>query len=142
MTNRCEASHEASSSEMNKGDDMKGLEQQYESVSLQEHNIPARPKKTTPFEIPQLNEPLEDKRQENSEKRERDLSHVLSDSPSKRRRFQRRNSVTSKMISMTALSLPDIDLEEGGRACPEFDDDIHIAVNLVQHFQASHERHC
>lgn len=61
----------------------------------------------------------------------------------KRRRFQRRNSKTAQMLSMSMLPVLALDLagkEEITTSCPEYDEDINIAEDLVRHFQASRKR--
>lgn len=123
-----------------KKDAANGLDEE-EGGSPQKCNIPAICGKTS-FLIQEPEEPFDGKQQQ--QKTQRNVSHVVSESPPKRRRFQRRNSATSNMLSMAALPLQDIDLplkEDGSPSCPECDKGIDIAEDFVQHFQTNRQRH-
>ncbi|CAJ1937193.1 unnamed protein product [Cylindrotheca closterium] len=76
---------------------------------------------------------------------EKILTHAsdASEPAPKRRRFQRRNSKTANMLSMSMLPVLALDLEDKAKttsSCPEYDDDINIAEDLVRHFQANRKR--
>lgn len=106
-----------------------------ERASPQKYSIPARCGQTS-FQLQEPEEPLDGKQQQ--QKAQRNVSQVVPESPPKRRRFQRRNSATSNMLSMAALPLQGINLplkEDDSPSCPECDKDIDVAEDLVQHFQ-------
>ena len=94
-------------------------------------------------EIPQYNRIPSDEKPPNSSSQTMDRSHVVSESPPKRRRMPRRNSITAPMLlAMTTLPLQEFDDEEDGTDdltsslnCG-YDQDIDIAEDLVRHVQA------
>lgn len=61
----------------------------------------------------------------------------------KRRRFQRRNSKTAKMLSKAMLPVLELDLagkERSTPSCPEYDEAICIAKDLVRHCKSNRKR--
>lgn len=66
-----------------------------------------------------------------------------SEPTAKRRRFQRRNSKTASMLSVSMLPVLALDLAWKAKtttSCPEYDEDINIAEDLVRLVQASRKR--
>ena len=105
------------------------------------HSLNVLRKRKLPFQ-PQSNTQLDGKFQVTFEKLKSCPCDFRESTP-KRRRFQRRNSKTAKMLSMSMLPGLVLDLpgEETSRpSCAEYDEDISIAEDLVRHFQSSRKR--
>mmetsp|Transcript_30340 Transcript_30340/g.72701 ORF Transcript_30340/g.72701 Transcript_30340/m.72701 type:complete len:163 (+) Transcript_30340:79-567(+) len=122
-----------------KADPTRLEEGESDSDSLCKFSVP--PKRKLSFQL-QSNKPLSGKLQASFGKITADACGVSEPAP-KRRRFQRRNSQTAKMLSMSMLPVLALDFagkEKTRPSCPEYDEDIGIAEDLVRRYQASRKR--
>ncbi|KAL3945734.1 MAG: hypothetical protein SGBAC_000218 [Bacillariaceae sp.] len=90
----------------------------------------------------QSNKQLEGKLKASFQKIEFD-DYDFSEPAPKRRRFQRRNSKTASMLSMSIQTVLRLDLEGKEKttpSSPEYDEDIGVAEDLVLHFRDSRKR--